>query len=111
MKKRMFIIYPLLFGLICGLLIEAGICFLAIGMSPFATLEESLPNFIFYGITALLSVLAMAPIIYFYVKNIINLDEANKFKKVIIQAVIGIAWTLIFWALWEFILRKYIVLF
>ena len=84
MKKiLLFMIFPLLFGLLGALLLECIILGLSILVSPFAAIDEK-PFLIFVLSISLLTILLIAAMVFFYVKYLFNLGCQGNIKKVIV---------------------------
>lgn len=99
----MFIIYPLLFGLIGGLLIECTILISSFVISPFVGYAEA-PFLKLVLLVSIFAILLTIPIVFFYIKYMVNLDSQYNVKKIIaIQSFIIIPLVIAFWNIFALI--------
>ncbi len=106
MKKAIyFILFPILFGSLSGVLTESVICSLAVLTSPFVELHE-IRFLAFSGVISLLAILILAATVFFYVRYLLNTNEKGKIKKsIFIQFLIAIPFFVSFWLLAEFVFK------
>jgi uncharacterized membrane protein len=104
MKKMIPVFSPIIIGLFGGLFVECVLCVLSVVISPFAD-SEQIPTLNFLVLTALLSILFIAPMVIANIAYLINLNNAKRAKRIaILEALSALVLFLVSWSLWEAIL-------